>query len=48
MLQLLQFNTKQVDETEFNVQDKKFMKKSTGSSLGDIAFIKKKGKDIDS
>ncbi|MBA7704505.1 hypothetical protein ES703_113317 [subsurface metagenome] len=33
---------KKVDETEFSVQKTKFMKKSTGSSLGDIAFIKKK------
>ena len=39
---------KKVDETEFNVQETKFMKKSTGSSLGDIAFIKKKSKDSDS
>ncbi|MHA2391037.1 MAG: multiprotein bridging factor aMBF1 [Promethearchaeota archaeon] len=36
---------KTTDETEFSVQDTKFMKKSTGSSLGDIAFIKKKSKD---
>ncbi|MFX1325511.1 MAG: multiprotein bridging factor aMBF1 [Promethearchaeota archaeon] len=36
---------KTTDETELNVQDKKFMKKSTGSSLGDIAFIKKKSKE---
>lgn len=33
---------KMSDEIEANVQDKKFMKKSTGPSLGDIAFIKKK------
>lgn len=39
---------KKVDETEFNVQETKFMKKSTGSSLGDIAFIKKKSKDSNS
>jgi len=39
---------KKVDETEFSVQKTKFMKKSTGSSLGDIAFIKKKSKDSDS
>jgi putative transcription factor len=39
---------KKVDETEFRVQETKFMKKSTGSSLGDIAFIKKKSKDSDS
>ena len=39
---------KKIDETEFSVQETKFMKKSTGSSLGDIAFIKKKGKDSDS
>ena len=36
------------DEMEFNVQENKFMKKSAGSSLGDIAFIKKKEKDSDS
>lgn len=36
---------KSTDETELNIQDKKFMKKSTGSSLGDIAFIKKKSKE---
>lgn len=30
------------DEIEANLQDTKFMKKSTGASLGDIAFIKKK------
>jgi putative transcription factor len=36
---------KKIDETEINVQETKFMKKSTGSSLGDIAFIKKKSKD---
>ncbi|MFW9940778.1 MAG: multiprotein bridging factor aMBF1 [Candidatus Thorarchaeota archaeon] len=39
---------KKIDETEFRVQETKFMKKSTGSSLGDIAFIKKKSKDSDS
>jgi len=39
---------KKIDETEFSVQETKFMKKSTGSSLGDIAFIKKKSKDSDS
>ncbi|MFX1344197.1 MAG: multiprotein bridging factor aMBF1 [Promethearchaeota archaeon] len=39
---------KKLDETEFRVQETKFMKKSTGSSLGDIAFIKKKSKDSDS
>ncbi|MHA2035633.1 MAG: multiprotein bridging factor aMBF1 [Promethearchaeota archaeon] len=35
------------DETDYNVQESKFMKKSSGSSLGDIAFIKKKKKDTD-
>jgi len=30
------------DEIETNAQDTKYMKKSTGTSLGDIAFIKKK------
>ena len=39
---------KKTDETEFNVQETKFMKRSAGSSLGDIAFIKKKNKDSDS
>ncbi|MFX1420248.1 MAG: multiprotein bridging factor aMBF1 [Promethearchaeota archaeon] len=33
---------KEVDEIEADVSNNKFMKKSTGSSLGDIAFIKKK------
>ncbi len=33
---------KKTDEIEANVQNNKFMKKSTGTSLGDIAFIKKK------
>ncbi|UCD02095.1 MAG: TIGR00270 family protein [Promethearchaeota archaeon] len=33
---------KKVDEIEANVQDSKFMKRSSGTSLGDIAFIKKK------
>lgn len=36
---------KKADDTEFNTQETKFMKKSTGSSLGDIASIKKKSKD---
>ena len=36
------------DEMDFNVQENKFMKKSSGSSLGDIALIKKKRKDSDS
>lgn len=35
------------DEIDYNVQENKFMKKSPGSSLGDIAFIKKKKKDTD-
>ena len=39
---------KKIDETEFSVHETKFMKKSTGSSLGDIAFIKKKSKYSDS
>jgi putative transcription factor len=39
---------KKIDETEISVRETKFMKKSTGSSLGDIAFIKKKNKDPDS
>ena len=39
---------KKIDETKISVQETKFMKKSTGSSLGDIAFIKKKSKDSDS
>ncbi|MFX1327665.1 MAG: multiprotein bridging factor aMBF1 [Promethearchaeota archaeon] len=33
---------KKVDEIEANVKDSKYMKKSNGSSLGDIAFIKRK------
>ncbi|MFX1388791.1 MAG: multiprotein bridging factor aMBF1 [Promethearchaeota archaeon] len=33
---------KKSDEIETNIQNSKYMKKSTGSSLGDIAFIKKK------
>jgi len=33
---------KKVDETEVSTNKDKYMKKSTGSSLGDIAFIKKK------
>ncbi|MFX0035277.1 MAG: multiprotein bridging factor aMBF1 [Candidatus Hermodarchaeota archaeon] len=33
---------KKVDEIEANMKDSKYMKKSNGSSLGDIAFIKKK------
>jgi putative transcription factor len=36
------------DEMDINVQENKFMKKSSGSSLGDIAFVKKKRKDSDS
>jgi len=39
---------KKAENTEFNVQDTKFMKKSTGGSLGDIAYIRKKSKDLDS
>ncbi len=35
------------DEMGFNIQENKFMKKSSGGSLGDIAFIKKKRKDSD-
>ena len=33
---------KKVDEIETSVNSSKYMKKSSGSSLGDIAFIKKK------
>ena len=33
---------KKVEEIEANVQDSKYMKRSAGTSLGDIAFIKKK------
>jgi putative transcription factor len=33
---------RKTDKIEANVQNTKYMKKSTGSSLGDIAFIKKK------
>ncbi|UCC19438.1 MAG: TIGR00270 family protein [Promethearchaeota archaeon] len=33
---------KKVDEIEADFSNNKYMKKSTGSSLGDIAFIKKK------
>lgn len=33
---------KEVDKIEANIQDNKYMKRSTGTSLGDIAFIKKK------
>jgi len=33
---------KKVDEIVANVKDSKYMKKSNGSSLGDIAFIKRK------
>ncbi|MFX1489247.1 MAG: multiprotein bridging factor aMBF1 [Promethearchaeota archaeon] len=36
---------KKSDEMEYNVQDTKYMKKSSGSSLGDIAVIKRKNKD---
>ncbi|MHA2181629.1 MAG: multiprotein bridging factor aMBF1 [Promethearchaeota archaeon] len=36
------------DEMDFNVQENKFMKKPSSSSLGDIAFIKKKKKELDS
>ncbi|MFX1376861.1 MAG: multiprotein bridging factor aMBF1 [Promethearchaeota archaeon] len=39
---------KKIDDVEFSIQETKFMKKSTGSSLGDIAFIKKKSKKSDS
>jgi putative transcription factor len=33
---------KKTDEIEANVQNNKYMKKTNGTSLGDIAFIKKK------
>lgn len=33
---------KHTDEVETSLQSNKYMKKSTGASLGDIAFIKKK------
>ena len=33
---------KKTDQIEAHVQNNKYMKKSTGTSLGDIAFIKKK------
>ena len=33
---------KKIDELEVNTQNTKYLKKSTGTSLGDIAFIKKK------
>ncbi|MFX1454202.1 MAG: multiprotein bridging factor aMBF1 [Promethearchaeota archaeon] len=33
------------DDTKSVIQESKFMKKSSGSSLGDIAFIKKKKKE---
>ncbi len=33
---------KKTDEIEANVQNNQYMKRSTGTSLGDIAFIKKK------
>ena len=33
---------KKADEIEASVESSKFMKKSSGTSLGDIAFIKKK------
>ncbi len=36
---------KKTDEIEGSVQNTKYMKKSTGTSLGDIAFIKKKKQD---
>jgi len=42
-LQLL----KSSNEAEINVQETKFMKKSTSTSLGDIAFIKKKKNKLD-
>jgi putative transcription factor len=35
---------KKTNEVEASVQDTKYMKKTTGTSLGDIAFIKKKNK----
>jgi len=38
---------KKSDDSQINIQDTKFMKKSAGSSLGDIAFIKKKSKDTE-
>ncbi|MHA2123498.1 MAG: multiprotein bridging factor aMBF1 [Promethearchaeota archaeon] len=39
---------KSTDEIEFNSKDQKFMKKSTGASLGDIAFVKRKENHSDS
>jgi putative transcription factor len=33
---------KKSDEIEANIQDNKYMKKTAGTSLGDIAFVKKK------
>ncbi|MFX0026168.1 MAG: multiprotein bridging factor aMBF1 [Candidatus Hermodarchaeota archaeon] len=35
---------KKIDESEANVPTDRFIKRSTGTSLGDIAFIKKKDK----
>ena len=32
------------DSTDINIQDNKFKKKTHGSSLGDMAFVKKKGR----
>ncbi|MFX1280149.1 MAG: multiprotein bridging factor aMBF1 [Promethearchaeota archaeon] len=39
---------KKPNDPEINIQETKFMKRSGGSSLGDIAFIKKRSKDSDS
>jgi putative transcription factor len=36
---------KKADDRQINIQETKFMKKSTGSSLGDIAYIKKKNRE---
>ncbi|MFX1496876.1 MAG: multiprotein bridging factor aMBF1 [Promethearchaeota archaeon] len=35
---------KKIDEVEASVQTDKFLKKSSGSSLGDVAFIKRRDK----
>lgn len=39
---------KSTDAIEITSKDQKFMKKSTGTSLGDIAFVKKREKRSDS
>ena len=39
---------KKADDSKIDIQESKFMKRSGGSSLGDIAFIKKRSKDSDS